>query len=122
MYDSDSLSDSDDDISALDFSSMPKRQSRRQRGLAPEFSDASNDLYDSLVWLKINSFQPVAVCVSEKTDQQHYQNTLRVVFSRFPRTQFDRSIHTVREQKRPFFRSVFKKWLTRLASGCGRHA
>ncbi|KAK8821015.1 hypothetical protein WA556_005327, partial [Blastocystis sp. ATCC 50177/Nand II] len=45
MYDSDSLSDSDDDISALDFSSMPKRQSRRQRGLAPEFSDASNDLY-----------------------------------------------------------------------------
>ena len=71
MYDSDSLSDSDDDISALDFSSMPKRQSRRQRGLAPEFSDASNDLYDSLVWLKTNSFQPVAVCVSEKTNQRH---------------------------------------------------
>lgn len=54
LYDSDSLSDTDDDISSLDFSSMPKRQSRRQRGLAPEFSDGSNELYDSLVWLKTN--------------------------------------------------------------------
>mgnify|MGYP007081909239 CR=1 FL=1 len=76
--------------------------------MAPEFSDASNDLYDSLVWLKTNSFQPVAVCVSEKTDQRHNAKTLRVVFSRFPRIRFYRSFQTVREQKRPFFRSVFK--------------
>lgn len=49
MYDSDLSSESDDDLATYDYSSVPKRQSRRQRGLAPEFSEGSNDLYDSAV-------------------------------------------------------------------------
>lgn len=44
---SDDLDDStDDDVFNFDFSNMPKRQSRRQRGLDPDFVDPDLDFHD----------------------------------------------------------------------------
>ena len=76
MYDSDLSSESDDDLATYDYSSVPKRQSRRQRGLAPEFSEGSNDLYDSAVSHGCIVALPQR---RENPDCLHYTKSERVV-------------------------------------------
>lgn len=54
-YSDDELSDSTEEDMELDFSNMPKRQSRRQRGLAPEYElteMAANDFWMCLLRIK----------------------------------------------------------------------
>ena len=38
LFDDDDMDDSSDEGDLMDFTGMPKRQSRRQRGLAPEIA------------------------------------------------------------------------------------